>query len=460
MIRTVSASLLQRGNRVSAANFRPSSVASSLSEGGIVVASHWDSRQQDSSTTSSGHGQVVSPRFFLTSALPRISVVGPFGAQYRSFSTSNDPEPATTDTTSTTATTTTDASVEETLNKLFAEQQQQEQPLSTDSIGESTSDAWYQTAETTTAAAADWSPTWYNLPDQAVHLVNHMHDLLGVEYGYAIVATTLCLRLGLFPFMVAAQRTTSRMAHIQPELNALKAQYEKLGTPTRQEQMSFSKNMRALFARYEVKPSRAFIAPLVQLPIFISMFFGLKKMPLLFPATLSTGGMFWFTDLTVPDPTYILPIVSSCTFLALIEMSKEQMLMQRSGPQGAMLINFFRAMSVVSFPVCMTFEASMLLYWVTNNTLTVCQTGILKQPAVRKYFGIWDPPKPVPGRDDPAAMASVANMIKRVQGEPVTEEQRIKLHNDRVEAKRQAIRMKRAARERRVQKGITGTRNR
>ena len=128
------------------------------------------------------------------------------------------------------------------------------------------------------------------------------------------------------------------------------------------------------------------------MPIFIGMFFGLKKMPTIFPETLSDGGMFWFTDLTVPDPLYILPVLSTATFFGLIEIGKEQMMMSQRGPQGAMMLNFFRAMALFSLPVCISFEASMLCYWVTNNFLTLSQSLLLKQTAVRKYFGIWVSP--------------------------------------------------------------------
>jgi len=482
MIRSASASLLQRGSRVV---LRPASLAASLSGGGdhpllpVGQASHYAGAGCCVSTASSSR--------IAASAFPG-ALVNPFGIQqYRNFwgraggkedsgaaaGTATTTTPAEDSSSSSAAPVesvgATDSSVEDTLNKLFEEQQQQrEQQIAAETTASTTttttttdaaSDAWYQVADSTTAASVDWTPTWYNLSDQAINMVNRMHDFLGVEYGYAIVATTLCLRFALFPLMVAAQRTTSRMAHLQPELNAIKTQYEQLGSPTRQEQQNFAKNMKALFARYEVKPSRAFLAPLIQMPIFIGMFFGLKKMPTIFPETLSDGGMFWFTDLTVPDPTYILPVVSACTFLGLIELGKEQMLMQQRGPQGAFMLNFFRAMAVMSLPVCINFEASMLVYWVTNNTLTLCQTGFLKQKPVRKYFGIWEPPKPVPGQEDPTAMASISNMIKRAQGEAVTEEQKIQQHNQMVEAKRQSIRMKRAARERRARKGITGTRN-
>lgn len=339
-------------------------------------------------------------------------------------------------------------SVDETLDKLFAE--------SSTALVNNSSDAWYNA----TGQIADaWSPVWYNCADQAIVAVQTMHATSGLSYGWSIVATTVTLRVVLFPLLVQAQQATSRMAHVQPELSVLKVRYEKLGSPTRAEQMQFSANMKALFAKYKVNPFKSMIAPLVQLPIFIGMFFGLKKMPGLFPEELSTGGMYWFVDLTAPDPLYILPVVSAITFLGLIEMGKEQMLATSPGPQGLMMLNVFRFMGLISLPFCASFESAMLCYWASNNILTIGQTAILKTPAVRRYFGIWDPPKPIPGAEaTPGLVESVTNLVKRVQGEAVTEEQKMKKHNQEVDAKKSSFRMTRAAKERR-RTGITGTRN-
>jgi YidC/Oxa1 family membrane protein insertase len=334
-------------------------------------------------------------------------------------------------------------SVDETLNKLFEDSQT------------SSGDAWYAAGE---QLVTDWTPTWYNCADQAIVAITKVHELSGLDYGWSIVATTVVLRLALFPLMVQAQQAASRMAHVQPELQLLKLRYEKLGTPSRQEQLQFSSQMKALFARYNVKPLRTIIAPAVQLPMFIGMFFGLKKMPGIFPGELSDAGMFWFTDLTIPDPLYILPLVSAATFLGLIEMGKEQMLMSSPGQQGQFLLNFFRAMALCSLPICVSFEAAMLCYWTTNNVITMGQTALLKAPPVRKYFGIWEPPKPVPGQEPQSLVTSVSNMVKKVQGEAVTDVEKIKQHNQEVEANKASFRMAKAARERR-KRGITGTRN-
>jgi YidC/Oxa1 family membrane protein insertase len=260
-------------------------------------------------------------------------------------------------------------SVDETLDKLFQDSQEQ----------------IAQAGDALTAASSGWEPVWYNIADQCIVAIHTFHDYTGLEYGWAIVGVTVCMRLALFPVMVSTQQTTSRMAHVQPELQAIKQRYEALGTPSRQDQLQFSKTMKALFTKYKVKPFRAFSAPLIQLPLFMGMFFGLKKMPTLFPEELAVGGMYWFPDLTVPDPMYILPIASAGSFLLLIEMGKEQMMAQNAA-QGQLMVNVFRVLSIGMLPVCVSFEASMLCYWTANNMLTIAQTGILKTDSVRKYL--------------------------------------------------------------------------
>jgi YidC/Oxa1 family membrane protein insertase len=297
-----------------------------------------------------------------------------------------------------------------------------------------------------------WEPTWYNLSDQAVVAVKAFHDLTGVEYGWAIVGVTVLLRLALFPLMVTSQRTTSRMAHVQPELTLIKSRYEALGTPSRQDQLAFSKQMKALFDKYQVHPLKAILAPVVQLPLFMGMFFGLRKMPTIYHDELATGGMFWFVDLTVPDPLYILPLASSATFLLLIELGKDQMMAQNAAT-GKLMINVFRVMSVAMVPVCVSFESAMLCYWTANNLLTLAQTQVLKAPLVKQQFGIWDPPKPIPGLQPESLTEAAAKLIKRIQGKALTEKQEMERHNQQVEVKKKGRSFQATMRSRLQQRG-------
>jgi YidC/Oxa1 family membrane protein insertase len=239
------------------------------------------------------------------------------------------------------------------------------------------------------------------------------------------------------------------MAHLQPELAMMKKRYEALGTPTTAETRAFTEQMQALFKRYDVKPFSSIAAPFVQAPIFIAMFFGMRKMPEIFPDAMSTGGILWFTDLTVPDPTYILPIACGLSFIATIEAGKEQMI--DSNPDyGPTIVNAFRAMALVMVPVITTFPSAMLCYWVPNNFITLVQSVTLRNAWVKQQLGIWDRPKPIPGQaKDAGFQETMNNLVKQVKGEPTTEKERIKRHNEEIEARRRVQQVSKAARARR-----------
>jgi len=175
----------------------------------------------------------------------------------------------------------------------------------------------------------------------------------------------------------------------------------------------------------------------------------------LFPEELKTGGMLWFTDLTATDPLYILPIASAGTFLLLIEMGKEQMIASNA-QHGQIMLNVFRGMSLFMIPVCLNFETAMLCYWTSNNLLTMAQTGILKTKSARKLFGIWDPPKPVPGQEVDSLVTAATKIVDRVQGKATSDDERIRMHNRKVDAKKKSFQMMKSSRER-SRTGITGT---
>lgn len=315
-------------------------------------------------------------------------------------------------------------SVEDTLNRLFEE--------NLVNSGTASSDALVQAG----AAVSTWVPAWYNPADQAIVALNMFHDYTNLPYGWSIVGLTVILRIALFPIMTSAQKTTSRMAHLQPQLTQMKNRYEALGTPSRQDQLQFSRNMQALFAKYEVNPLKGIMGPLIQLPIFMGMFFGLKKMPELFPEQLSTGGILWFPDLTVTDPMYILPITTAASFLLLIEVGKDQMVAQNPA-QGQLILNMFRGLSLFMLPVSFTFESGMLCYWTSNNLMTVGQALLLKNPVVRAQLGIWEPPKAVPGQEPESLTDVVKGLAKRVRGEATSDLQRMQEHNQAIEQQRQ-----------------------
>ena len=318
-------------------------------------------------------------------------------------------------------------------------------------------------AETTAAIAkqlADFHPTWWP-SDQALVLINYIDQTAGMpSYAYAIGATTLALRLLLFPLFVKGQRNSSRMGHMKPELDALKENLEKMGDKIDQaSQVRHVQHTKALFKKYNCNPAWSIAAPLGSAPIFMSMFFGLRNATEYFPDLLANGGMLWFTDLCVPDPYMILPVFSAATFLAMTEVGKEQM-MASDPVRGRTMINAFRAMAVVMVPLTMNFNAGVFVYWTVNNTFSFLQAVVLKQPAVKRYFGIWDPPKPVPGQGGGSIIDEIKGMMeKKKPVEPnALDKDRVKAHNEIISQQRMVV--KKLKEKEGLNKGKQGRKNR
>ena len=102
-----------------------------------------------------------------------------------------------------------------------------------------------------------------------------------------------------------------------------------------------------------------------------------------------------------------------------------------------MFVMAFRAMSVVMVPAIMYFPSSVLCYWVPNNFLTMVQSVVLRNEKVKKELGIWDRPKAIPGATQNAGFQeTMTKLVKQVKGEPTSEKEMIKRHNEDVAVKK------------------------
>lgn len=287
-----------------------------------------------------------------------------------------------------------------------------------------------------------WEPSWYNPADQMIELLNYVQSSTGVPYAVGIVGMTIAMRTLMLPLFVQSQRNASRMAHLKPEMDVLKEKMDRLGKNVDQEtQMRMAMQMKALFAKYQCNPLKALVVPVIQAPLFMSMFFGLRKMPDYFPTELSTGGLYWFQDLTQTDPLYILPVASIGSFIIMIELGKDTM-MASNPQQGKLMLNFFRGMCVLMIPVTINFSSAVLTYWTVNNSISLAQTVAFRNPTIKKALDIWEPPKPVPGAA-PASDKGIIESLQEAMGnaakkdESVDREERMKAHNAAIEQKKQ-----------------------
>ena len=151
--------------------------------------------------------------------------------------------------------------------------------------------------------------------------LDSLHATTGLPWWGTIAITTAVLRLCLFPLSIKFAKNAAKMAKLQPELaEAMKKiqHFSKIGAKelAQKEQIRVTE----LYKSHGCSPLTMMTLPFMQLPFFMSFFIGLRKMAMAPLDSMKSGGMWWFTDLTVPDPTYALPLIACGLFITNIQV--------------------------------------------------------------------------------------------------------------------------------------------
>ena len=160
-------------------------------------------------------------------------------------------------------------------------------------------------------------------PHIVIKIIDYIHLAAEIPYWETIVVSTIALRIILFPVAIYTVKAASRMAHARPKINKLQSElnnHPNLMDP--EVQKEFQRKMAQLLQREKVNPVRSIIFPLIQIPMFISVFFGLRQIGDHLPG-IATGGTLWFTDLSATDVFYIFPVLNSMSFLIMIEIGMD-----------------------------------------------------------------------------------------------------------------------------------------
>ncbi|VDN12440.1 unnamed protein product [Dibothriocephalus latus] len=137
----------------------------------------------------------------------------------------------------------------------------------------------------------------------------------------AIASTTLVIRLCLFPLIIDQRRKLASYTNAMPKIMALQDRMTKARISSNYiEMMQVSQQMQHLMKTEDINPLRSMRLMIVQVPLFLSVFAGLRGMAALPVVSMQTGGLAWFTDLTLCDPFYILPLYSMTSIFLMFEV--------------------------------------------------------------------------------------------------------------------------------------------
>ncbi|KAM3866953.1 cytochrome c oxidase assembly protein COX18, mitochondrial [Diretmus argenteus] len=251
---------------------------------------------------------------------------------------------------------------------------------------------------------------WYSsIADSApVHLAEqafvNVQQMTGLPWWLSIMFTTLTLRtLVTLPLAAYQIAIIAKVEALQAEIAemAKRLRYEvsvrgkERGWTEKHCRYQFNKNMRRIISQLYIRdnchPFKASLLVWVQLPMWISLSMALRNLSLdqshtVLQAELALGGALWFSDLTLPDSTWILPVCLGLTNLLIIEMlTLEKVEVSRF---QKILTNVMRGISLLLIPITAAMPSSMALYWFSSSLVGLGHNLLLRSPGVRRVCGL------------------------------------------------------------------------
>jgi len=197
--------------------------------------------------------------------------------------------------------------------------------------------------------------------------------LQGIEsfvpnWGLAIILLTVVVKTVLWPLTAVQVRSARRMQKLSEPMKALKEKYQDNPQKMQQETMK-------LFKEHKVNPAAGCLPLLVQMPIFIGLFFMLRT-----ASELRYAEFLWISDLASSDtvariagfPLNILPLIMGVTMFL-------QMRMMPTPSADNMQRKLFQFMPAIFLVFLYNFPAGLVLYWTTQNLLTMFQTWVMRR---------------------------------------------------------------------------------
>ncbi len=185
-------------------------------------------------------------------------------------------------------------------------------------------------------------------------ILKWIHDNIVSNWGVAIMLTTLLIKLCFYKLSEMSYRSMARMRRLHPEMVALRERYA-------DDKAQLGRETMALYKRERVNPLGGCLPVLLQIPVFIALYWVLLE-----SVELRQAPFFgWIQDLSVRDPYFVLPVLMG------ISMWVQQKL--NPTPTDPMQAKIFMMMPFVFTIFFFFFPAGLVLYWVTNNVLSLLQ---------------------------------------------------------------------------------------
>lgn len=210
----------------------------------------------------------------------------------------------------------------------------------------------------------DYGWLWF-IAQPLFWLLDFIHDYVG-NWGVAIILVTVVIKAAFYKLSATAYRSMANMRRLAPKLARIK---EEAGD----DRQKLSQQMMELYRKEKINPMGGCLPILVQMPVFIALYWMLMESVELRHAPF----FLWIADLSMKDPYFVLPILMGAS------MFIQQLL--NPAPPDPLQAKIMRILPIVFTFFFLFFPAGLVLYWVVNNILSILQQWYITRKIDREF---------------------------------------------------------------------------
>lgn len=180
-----------------------------------------------------------------------------------------------------------------------------------------------------------------------------------VNWGLAIVVITVIVKGAMYPLTKAQYESMAKLRALQPKMQALKDRFG-------DDRQKMSQGMMELYKKEKVNPMGGCFPLLLQMPIFLALYWVLLESVELRHADF----VFWISDLSVKDPYFVLPVLTGASMYLLQKLQP----MTIQDPMQQKIMQWMPVFMSIFF---LWFPAGLVLYWLISNVITLVQAKMI-----------------------------------------------------------------------------------
>ncbi|WP_289994357.1 membrane protein insertase YidC [Photorhabdus laumondii] len=205
--------------------------------------------------------------------------------------------------------------------------------------------------------SVDYGWLWF-ISQPLFKLLKFLHGFIG-NWGFSIIVITFIVRGIMYPLTKAQYTSMAKMRLLQPKLAAMR---ERIGD----DKQRMSQEMMALYKAEKVNPLGGCLPLLIQMPIFLALYYMLMGSVELRHAPFAG----WINDLSAQDPYYILPLLMGVTMFIIQKMSPTTI----TDPMQQKIMTYMPVIFTIFF---LWFPSGLVLYYIVSNLVTIIQQQLI-----------------------------------------------------------------------------------